>query len=56
LLEGGPAELAQRYDGRPGNWFADACHLCYETRKRLRARFPETLVPAEMYGENGRTG
>ena len=31
--------------------FADACHLCYETRVLLRERFPAELGPGQMYGE-----
>jgi MoaA/NifB/PqqE/SkfB family radical SAM enzyme len=50
LLEGGPAELTRRYgvEHRPGH--ADACHLCYETRRRLRSQFQEVLTPQQMYG------
>ncbi len=50
LLRGGPAELA-RANGitcRPG--YADACHLCYETRRHLRQRYPEVLAPDQVYG------
>lgn len=50
LLEGGPAELARRHDVRRDERYADACHLCYKTRCSLRARFPETLTPDQMYG------
>lgn len=50
LLEGGPAELARRYGFEPEAEYADACHLCYETRRALRDRFPETLQPDQMYG------
>jgi hypothetical protein len=50
LLAGGPAELARRYglDHQPA--YADACHLCYHSRKQLRARFSEALAPGQMYG------
>jgi hypothetical protein len=50
LLDGGPAELARRYGLRPGLAYADACHLCDESRRALRARFPDVLVPDQMYG------
>ena len=52
LLRGGPAELAKAYGCKPpeGIKYADACHLCYETRRLLRERFPETLTPDGMYG------
>jgi MoaA/NifB/PqqE/SkfB family radical SAM enzyme len=52
LLRGGPAELAKNYDLAPeaNTLYADACHLCYETRRLLRQRFPELLGPDGMYG------
>lgn len=50
LLEGGPAELVRRYDLPHADSYADACHLCYEARRALRARFPEVLAPDSMYG------
>lgn len=50
LLDGGPAELARRYQFTPKRGYADACHLCYETRLALRQRFPEALTPDQMYG------
>jgi hypothetical protein len=50
LIEGGPAELARRYSVSHAPDYADACHLCYETRTSLRQRFPELLLPDQMYG------
>jgi MoaA/NifB/PqqE/SkfB family radical SAM enzyme len=50
LLEGGPAELVRRYELPHQATYADACHLCYAARHALRARFPETLTPDQMYG------
>ncbi len=50
LLEGGPAALVRSYGLRHAASYADACHLCYEARKDLRARFPEILAPDQMYG------
>jgi hypothetical protein len=50
LLHGGPAELARHYDLTPEETYADACHLCYQTRLALRPRFPDTLTPDQMYG------
>ena len=52
LLRGGPAELAKSYNLAPdaNTLYADACHLCYETRRSLRNRFPEVLGPDGMYG------
>jgi MoaA/NifB/PqqE/SkfB family radical SAM enzyme len=50
LLKGGPAELVRRYGLPHQEAYADACHLCYESRRRLRKRFPEILAPDQMYG------
>ncbi len=60
ILAGGPWALAQAYGQAPArDLYADECHLCYETRAALRARFPEVLAPAQCYGvangESGRT-
>jgi MoaA/NifB/PqqE/SkfB family radical SAM enzyme len=52
LLRGGPVELAKTYGLAPAAdaTYADACHLCYETRRLLRDQFPEVLAPDGMYG------
>ena len=50
LLAGGPAELVRRSGREAGEGYADACHLCYESRRALRARFPDILTPDQMYG------
>jgi len=50
LLKGGPAELVRRYGLGCKQGYSDACHLCCEARGELRARFPETLTPDQMYG------
>jgi hypothetical protein len=50
LLDGGPTELTRRYNVPHRQGYADACHLCYETRKALRPRFAEILGPDQMYG------
>lgn len=50
LLEGGPVELVQRYELPHEERYADACHLCCEACRTLRRRFPEILVPDQMYG------
>jgi MoaA/NifB/PqqE/SkfB family radical SAM enzyme len=51
LLSGGPAALVTEYNLPHASHYADACHLCYEARVSLRARFPEVLTPNQMYGE-----
>jgi hypothetical protein len=50
LLDGGPAELARCYELSVQEGYADACHLCYESRRALRPRFPDVLAPDQMYG------
>jgi len=50
LLAGGPTELVSQYNLPHENGYADACHLCYEARLGMRARFPEILKPDQMYG------
>ena len=51
LIRGGPAELIRAHGLTPAEGYADACHLCYTAREQLRARFPESLGPGQMYGE-----
>ncbi len=51
LLRGGPAELARRHQISPSPDYADACHMCYQVRARLRERYPAVLTPGAMYGE-----
>jgi MoaA/NifB/PqqE/SkfB family radical SAM enzyme len=50
LLDSGPAMLVTEYNLPHKSKYADACHLCYEARLALRARFPELLKPDQMYG------
>jgi hypothetical protein len=50
LLAGGPAELIRHFDLPHQEQYADACHLCYETRLALRERFPKYLGPDQVYG------
>jgi len=47
---GGPVALVSEYNIPHESHYADACHLCYEARTSLRARFPEILGPDQMYG------
>ncbi len=50
LLISGSLGLAEQYSIPVAGEYADACHLCYETRLSLRSRFPEILTPDQMYG------
>jgi hypothetical protein len=49
ILRGGPAELVREYDLPHADRYADACHLCYESRRLLRGRFPAVLAPDPIY-------
>ncbi len=55
LLMGGPAELVRRYNLAREDGYADHCHLCYESRRALRQRYPDVLAPDQMYGEQRMT-
>ena len=50
LLRGGPIGLVEDYSVPHRAEYADACHLCYETRRALRDQFPEILTPDQVYG------
>lgn len=50
LLAGGPAELVRRYGLEHREGYAGACHLCDQARRSLRGRFPDILMPDQMYG------
>ncbi len=50
LLKGGPAALSRAYGLSRRERYADACQLCYESRRSLRRRFPSILAPDQVYG------
>jgi len=50
LLAGGPVEVVNKYELDHENGYADACHLCYRSREKLRGQFPDVLVLDQMYG------
>jgi MoaA/NifB/PqqE/SkfB family radical SAM enzyme len=50
LLRGGPAELVRAYGLNHDPAYADACHLCYFARCKLREQYPGELAPVQMYG------
>ncbi|MBN1536324.1 MAG: radical SAM protein [Anaerolineales bacterium] len=52
ILNGGPAALVTQFDLPHEKGYADACHLCYNSRLLLREHFPELLGPDQMYGVN----
>ncbi|UCH59437.1 MAG: 4Fe-4S cluster-binding domain-containing protein [Anaerolineales bacterium] len=49
LVAGGPAELVRKYNLSHETHFADACHLCYQSRQSLVMEFPDILLPAHIY-------
>ncbi len=49
ILEGGPKELVQKYEVDHENEYVDECHLCYSIRTKLRTKFPDILVPDQLY-------
>ena len=55
LLKNGPFGLAQKYGVPHKEFYADACHFCYEIRCTLRKLLPEVsefLAPDQVYGED----
>lgn len=50
LFAGGPYNLSTYYKLNVAEKYADACHLCYAARIKLRSKFPEILLPDQMYG------
>jgi hypothetical protein len=50
LVKGGPALLAKRYDVDIDEAYIDECHFCYSIRRALIDRFPEYIIPRQVYG------
>jgi MoaA/NifB/PqqE/SkfB family radical SAM enzyme len=50
ILEDGPMGLVKRYAVHHEPKYADACHLCDDARRKLRTRFPDILMPDQVYG------
>ncbi len=50
LIKGGPAELARTFDFDTSAGYIDACHLCFEVRRKLLDKYPEYLAPRQVYG------
>jgi MoaA/NifB/PqqE/SkfB family radical SAM enzyme len=53
LLRGGPTALVRVYELPHDDAYADACHLCDYARRQLREKYPEILMPDQMYGVSG---
>lgn len=50
LHRGGPAQLANQWEGVPEEGYVDECHLCYLTRRAMTEKYPDTLTPKQVYG------
>jgi hypothetical protein len=50
LSEGGPAELASRFEACTRGTYVDACHLCFEVRRSRLEELPDILAPRQVYG------
>jgi MoaA/NifB/PqqE/SkfB family radical SAM enzyme len=51
LVRGGPVALVEKFSLSHDEVYADACHLCCVARCMLRDKYPDMLVPDQMYGE-----
>jgi MoaA/NifB/PqqE/SkfB family radical SAM enzyme len=51
LVRGGPAALVEKFSLPHDEVYADACHLCCAARLMLRNKYPDILVPDQMYGK-----
>jgi MoaA/NifB/PqqE/SkfB family radical SAM enzyme len=51
LVLGGPVALVEKFGLPHDEVYADACHLCSAARLMLRDRYPDVLVPDQMYGK-----
>jgi MoaA/NifB/PqqE/SkfB family radical SAM enzyme len=54
LTENGPVALVEKFNLAHDESYADACHLCYNSRCMLREKYPKLLAPDEMYGKLNR--
>jgi len=51
LVRGGPVALVEKFSLPHDEAYADACHFCCAARLMLREKYPDILVPDQMYGE-----
>ncbi len=50
LTKSGPPELARTHRVEHSAEYVDACHFCFDVRRKLIDRFPEYLTPRQVYG------
>jgi hypothetical protein len=53
LVQGGPAQLVREYGIEHDDGYVDACHFCFDLRRKLVDRFPDQLCPRQVYGLTG---
>jgi organic radical activating enzyme len=49
ILDGGPALLSREYGIDIEDQYVDECHMCFEVRKSLMAKYPRFLGPKQVY-------
>lgn len=50
LIKGGPIRLAAKHKFHMAAGYADACHLCFATRRQLLDKYQGILEPRQVYG------
>jgi hypothetical protein len=50
IVEGGPVKLTKELNLEHEESYIDACHLCFEMRKKVIDKFPGYLAPKQVYG------
>lgn len=50
INNGGPVALTEQYGVKHDESYIDACHLCFDARKKLIDKFPQYLAPKQVYG------
>lgn len=50
IVEGGPAKLALELAVENEDSYIDACHICFDVRKKAIDKFPQYLAPKQVYG------
>jgi len=51
LVRGGPVALVEKFGLPHDDVYVDACQLCYAARCMLRNKYPDVLIPDQMYGQ-----
>jgi MoaA/NifB/PqqE/SkfB family radical SAM enzyme len=51
LIRKGPAGLIQELGLTPADQYVDECQACFKSRRNMLDKYPEILVPRQVYGE-----